>query len=319
MLTLSKNANHSDGTFAFGSSDVPFNIRPALPVLILSVLAAVVFLTSLCFAQPASDQPVLQLRTNLGVDVTIPLKKDLFDFDIHFGDFNKDSLMEYLLGVDKFYVYITDGVYMIVPWEIFRQAELKDGIHIITLTNDQQLKGELVGIVRLPNSRKYQLHAAAKVVLSNYPKKEPTLQERGEKAEKPWQLHVSGPIDLTYSVSNPRFVYRHFSSAGYIIGGRFYFRESLSFYVNIEGDEILANLPDFEKISFTKLTQKENSVSIHLRSKSGVETNGMPILKEEDQEGWHEALTWFLVMDLADTDGALIVLIEPNCSLTRAL
>ncbi len=325
MLILSKNANYNGQRFTFRRSNVLTKIRWALPVLTLSVLATVVFFTSLCFAQPVSDQPVLQLRTKLGVDVTIPLEKSSLEFDFDLDDRDKNTLMRYLLGKkefrgekDKFLLQVVDGVYMIVPYEIFQQAELREGMQVITLTNGHELEGKLVGIAHLPDCRKYAL-GTANVALSNWPKKEPGLEECGEKSDELWQLHIREPVDLTYSVFNPRFAFRYYSSVGYLIGGSFRYRESLSFYLTVENEESLANLPDFEEISFTKSTKQQEGVSIHLKSKDGVESSGTVIVKAKDSEGWHEAKAWFLVVDLADTGGVSIVLSEPQiCSLTKS-
>lgn len=218
---------------------------------------------------------------------------------------------------------------MAIPFGVFRQAELKDGVHVVTLMNGQQLQGKLVCTLTSSDDRKYDLRTATKLVLKGSPKDRQRIQSRRGrqtierrprgKPEQLWQLHITKPVDLVYSVSNPRFAFQYYSTSGYLIGGADRRTESSSFYLQVGDEEIMANLPDFQVISFDRLTPKKGGVRIKttLRSKSGVETSGTPILKAKDDKGYHTGRFWFLVMDLANSGGVWIVLSEPNCRLTK--
>ena len=94
-----------------------------------------------------------------------------------------------------------------------------------------------------------------------------------------------------------------------MIGGQDYETISQEFYLEVDDQEISANLSDFEEITFSEPAQIKVKVS-------GIETVGTLVLKYEDSDGYHTGRGWFLVMDVADTDMA-IALKKPICTLRK--
>lgn len=259
--------------------------------------------------QVGGENPVVQLTTKLGVDTTVEVARIDTDDDV------LNHVMQRLPG-RQFLLRIADGIYMVVPVRMFRRAYEREGVHVVTLANGQELEGKLDFVLDAPDGRTYELGTASKVVLISVPEDEHGIEPSEQKPAELWQLHILKPVDLTYSVSNPRFAFQYWSSAGYAIGGSDYETTSKSFYLKVADEEILANLPDFEEIAFSELAEGAPNVQIKVKARSGIETVGTLVLKAEDSRGYHEAETWFLVMDSADSEMA-IVLKNPRCILRK--
>ena len=280
-----------------------------LSLLCIMLLVMIIFSDSLSLAQSTDDKPIVKLTTKLGVETTVSVERIYTDNDV----------LDYLMGwnAENFLLQVADGVYMVIPLRVCRQAELKGKMHVVTLTTDQQIEGKLFCTLESFDDKVYDLRNATKLLITNLPKEKP----RQEKHVEFYQLHIRKPVDIKYSVWNLRFAFQYYSTAGYIMGGEKHETASYSFYLKIKNEEILANLSDFEEISFDKLRQKKDGDRIQMKliSKSGVETSGELILKPKDSSGFHEAWDWFLVAELADSNGILIVLSVPNCKINKIL
>jgi len=206
---------------------------------------------------------------------------------------------------EQFLLRIADGVYTVVPLRMFWRAYEREGVPVITLADGQELKGQLDFVLHGPEERSYDLRTVSKVVLISLPEREFNIEPSEKNSAELWQLHILEPVDLTYSVSNPRFAFQYYSTAGYLIGGTNRETESQSFYLKVGDEEILAYLPDFEEITFSK-------DQINVKAKSGIETMGTVVLKSGDRKG----SDWFLVMDTTDSEMA-IVLKNPRCILRK--
>lgn len=171
----------------------------------------------------------------------------------------------------------------------------------------------MVGIASLQNSdRKYDLGATSKVALVSLPKKGQSPQQTKEEVVKLWKLRITKPVDITHTVSNPRFWFEYVQPDSW--GRTSYHRtESASFHLKVGDREILANLPDFEEISLNKLSKV--GIKVSLKSMSRIETSGTPILRSSYSDRTLAHSGWFLVMDLADGSGMTVMLKEPTYSL----
>ena len=259
--------------------------------------------------QVSGEYPVVQLTTRLGVDTTVEVATIDSDNDVLNRVLRRQQGRQFPLRT-------AEGLYMVVPLRMFRQAYEREGVHIVTLANGQEFEGQLDFIFDDPDGRSYDLRTASKVVLISLPEDEYSIEPSEQEPAVLWQLHILKPVDLTYSVSNPRFAFQYYSSAGYIIGGCDRETESQSFYLKVGDEEILANLPDFEQIAFSELAEGETDVQIKVKAKSGIETVGTLVLKAEDSAGYHKGKNWFLVMDSADSE-IVIVLRNPRCVLRK--
>ena len=199
---------------------------------------------------------------------------------------------------------------MVVPMRMFRLAYEREGMHVVTLANGQELRGKLDFVIVAPDDKSYDLRAASTVVLNSLPEEdEHSIKPSEQEPTALWQLHIMQPVELTYSVSNPRFAFQYWSSDGYLIGGESHETQSESFYLKVGDEEILANLPDFEEVSFEEFA--EGKLQIKVKAKSGIETVGTLVLKAKDDAGYHEGKDWFLVMDSSDSE-TIIVLKNPR-------
>lgn len=259
--------------------------------------------------QVGGEYPVVQLTTKLGVETTVEVKSIDTDNDVLNRVLGLQQGMDFLLRTD-------DGIYMVVPLRMFRRAYEREGILIVTLANDQEFKGELGFVLDDPQKKSYDLRTVSKVVLLSLPEDEYNIEAIGQEPTVLWELHITKPVDLTYSISNPRFAFQYSSSAGYAIGGADHETESESFYIQIGDEEILANLPDFEEVTFNELAEGETGDQIKLKAPSGVETAGTLILKAEDSKGYHKGRDWFLVMNSSNNE-LVIVLKNPKCILRK--
>lgn len=246
--------------------------------------------------QVAGENPVVQLTTKLGVDTTIEVANT---------DTGNDVLNHVMWRGRNFLLRTADGVYMVVPMRMFRLAYEREGMHVVTLASGQELRGKLDFVIGGPDGKSYDLRTASTVVLNSLPEDEYSIEPSEQEPTALWQLHIMQPVDLTYSVSNPRFAFQYWSSRGYLIGGENYETQSESFYLKVGDEEILANLPDFEEISFEEFA--EGKLQIKVKAKSGIETVGTLVLKAEDSKGYHEGTDWFLVMDSANSETTIVL------------
>jgi len=259
--------------------------------------------------QVAGKYPVVQLTTKLGIDTTI---------EVAHTDTGNDVLNHVMWRTREkdFLLRTADGVYMVVPMRMFRLAYEREGVHVVTLASGQELRGKLDLVIGGPDDKSYDLRTASTVVLNSLPEDEYSIEPSEQEPTALWQLHIMQPVDLTYSVSNPRFAFQYRSSAGYLIGSANHETQSESFYLKVGDEEILANLPDFEELSFEE--SAEGLLQIRVKAKSGIETVGTPVLKAEDSKGYHEGTNLFLVMDSADSEMA-IVLKKPRGTLRKSV
>lgn len=293
------------------SAPTPTPVPPAVAPTQPPVPFTPVPLPPMPTVQVSNEYPVVQLTTRLGVETTV---------EVTTTDTDNDVLNHVLRSLHQrgrqFLLRIADGIYMVVPFRMFRQAEEREGVHVVTLADGQELKGQLDFVLNGPDGRTYDWRTVSKAVLISLPEDEYGIEPSEQKPAAPWQLHIVKPVDLTYSVSNPRFVFQYYSSAGYLIGGSDRETESQSFYLKVGDEEILGHLLDFEEITFSELVEGETDVQIKVKAQSGIETAGPFVLKAEDSRGYHEAHTWFLVMDLADSE-LTMVLKNPRCTLRK--
>jgi hypothetical protein len=189
-------------------------------------------------------------------------------------------------------------------------------VHIVTLANGQELEGVLDFVLDGPEEKSYDLRTVSKVELISLPEDEYGAEPSKQEPTAQWELHITEPVDVRHSISNPRFAFQYYSSVGYLVGGSNRETDSQSFYLQIGDEDILANLPDFEVVTFSGLAEGETDVQVKLKAASGVETVGTLILKAEDSAGYHRGRNWFLVMDSTDSE-LTIVLRNPRCILRK--
>ena len=91
---------------------------------------------------PGAKNTVVRLLTHLGVKKEIPINR--IDAD--------DWVISHLLGAwnmveANFVLKTEEGVYLVIPQELFRLAEIEKGAPIVKLSNGKQFEGNLVGTI----------------------------------------------------------------------------------------------------------------------------------------------------------------------------
>ena len=119
--------------------------------------------------QLEGDYPVVQLTTPLGVEATIQA--------VHFdaGYYMLNDIVD--RGPERGPLLRTsDGIYLLIPWSLFRRAYAGEGMHTVTLANGQELRGILDGSISslaTLDNRTYDLRTASTVVLVTLPTRQP--------------------------------------------------------------------------------------------------------------------------------------------------
>jgi hypothetical protein len=248
----------------------------------------------------------------LGVDATAEVNSIGID----------DKLLSYARGQSTDVVLsLADGAYILFPLKNLRRAYARDAVHVVTLADGRELRGNLIGIVSTPDGKSYDLRGAASVVLLSLPKETPT-PEPTKPTPTPipalWQAQFTKPADFAGSVVRPRFIFEYSSSVGYLIGSSTYQTSSRSFYLKVGKEEVLADLNDFDEVSFANppTGTPVPDTQMKVRAKSGIETVGTLALKAYDSKGDHYGYNWFFVMYSADSE-MIIVLKNPVGNLRK--
>lgn len=298
MLMLNKKNRKKEMAYAFTSGYKSFNVRAALRLKVLLALGLSVFFTNVLLAQTEKDKPSFQFTNKLGVTATAPLQPITIE----------NTILNKFLDAESFLLRIADGIYMAIPFKSFRQSELIAGTHVVTLTNGQRPKGKLLGKVTSSDFKTYSLGSTTKLLLVGMPKTE--QKQPGKVSKNIWKLEINKPLELIYSVSDPRFGFTY-NFRYKRVEGIFYKWETVerkiesrSFSIRVQGELIPAHIDDFEEIS---LRQLQNEIT--LKSASGVETPGDLILQTEEGQ---KVKNWLFMADVNDNLGMIIMSTEPT-------
>jgi hypothetical protein len=249
---------------------------------------------------PALDQPYTWLRIEdpYGLHDRVAVrwvKHQTFEAQFELARWWNAALEDYQ---DDFVLKLADGVYLTFPPQIFRRAYWQGDHHVVTLADNEDIEGLLDFTLETPDYQYYDLSAALTVVLTRLPGTV-AVKENPAPPDQVWELHVSAPVDVTYHVTNPRFTYSFYTTAGWAIGGgdsTALGRES--FFIRTSQNDFMANPADFQQIAFSPLDEHQTQVTV--QGASGEELTGQLVFIEEDSAGVHEAHTWILALDRTD-------------------
>ena len=167
----------------------------------------------------AAEKNVLRITNVLGVENTVEL--DIINWlrtprpELDYIAGYMYSSYSYGKRQSKFLLQVDKDMYLAVPMSAFVKAELKNNKHTVTLTNGKKVVGALIGTIR-GEGKKYDLKDATNVVWHGTPKKAYTA---ASKKQDIWKLSTPKMHNFTCAVSDPAFVYRYYTTAGYLIGG----------------------------------------------------------------------------------------------------
>lgn len=275
-----------------------------LPLAVLLVVIFIIFLINTSFAQTEKDKPSLQLTNKLGIIATVSLPA-----------IKSNNFIDHFRKLQSFLLKMADGIYMVIPFEAFSQAELVEGDHVVTLINGEQLKGRLLGEIT-SGDKTYTLSSMIKVQIVGMPESE---QKQFQSTSKDiWELQIKKPVELSYSISDPQFGYtydhryKHFLDPVGSLVRRYEMRteeckttsKSFSISIRLKGEEIPAYLDDFEEISLDQMQKK-----ITLKAPSGVETTGYLVLQCNEEQIPKE---WLFMAKINDELGMTLLTIKPT-------
>lgn len=284
-----------------------------------------------------NQYPVLALTTKLGVAQRISVAETR----------TGDSLLDRLgagCGWGKGYwrkasdpmlaIQTGDGTFVLVPWRLLRGVSIKDGKQVVILDDSTSYAGTIKTTAfvagdsdqNLPYSerKKYDLSTAKTLTLVHMPPRVAPkdlhgrremvrrVRGRGARREKTWMLPVLGQ-NGRLKVTSPRFAFKYYTSAGYIMGGTNKVAVTGTFVLNVDGDQIAANLEDFAFLGFDSRNPKKAMVSVRAEGASTV--TGELELVAEDSKGSHAASAWVLAVDM--NNGCRLVFSRPNLTLEQ--
>jgi hypothetical protein len=198
--------------------------------------------------EPSHEYSCIRLTTGLGKTTEADYRglatdDDVLDYLI--------SEQEQRLGAAHFIVQQAEGLHMIMPLTAFREAHTVEGTtQAITLNDGRQVEGQLAFTIGEEDQAQYDLRTAREVALLGLSAQDAEVETPTDAQADQWQLELLAPVVATYTVSSPRFAFHwdHRSA-----GGTYSDRQTTtqSFYLEVGGDQYLANLADLDEIEFT--------------------------------------------------------------------
>ena len=241
------------------------------------------------------EYSVIRLTTGLNITRTL----DFRDMEVEDDVISRlVANRRHSLGAEQIAVQVYDTLYLIMPLSRLRRAyESYDGQRVVELANGDEIEGELAFKLSDANGVQYELGTAKRVELISLSESDHLAEQTEERGEGLWQLDISEPGTLRYSVSDPRFMFQY----SYLTStGSYNYPEATSrqFYLkDASGKEHLAFLADFEKIAFG------TNQAITLKT-GDVETTGTVVLKSS--EG-HRGHIWYIVADLVGGETVIAI------------
>ena len=237
-----------------------------------------------------------------------------------------DPVLDFLTNNDPFFSFLSfplrtaGNVTVLIPYTTFRRAYQREGKHVVTLANWQELEGLLdATLLEIGTSREFDLRTAQSIVLLSMPQWAETDLVQPETTSL-WTLQTSEPGAPSLIVSNPRFAFIYSTREGMVLGEKEVGKLTSSFYV----DDGIHRIPE-NPSGFTDLTNYAEitlgplpyyATEIRARTSSGDEIAGKVYGYGEDSRGKHLAQEVFLVANPPESEIS-IAFYPPRCTLTR--
>ncbi len=221
------------------------------------------------------DYPVLRTVNALGVERTIEVWP---------------GTMEYL---------VTPGVVIGTRLSEFRYADATT----VTLADGQVIAATLIAIVRDPNNQTtYELEGMTEVELMSLAASTES-ESPAELVADTWTLHITSPIDMTFTGDNPRWSFSYYSSEGYLIGGETHIASSDDFYLTVEGQAEATQVffDDFSAYAYSSV-EDPYSLALNVTTSNGNQVVGTMGFEATDSKGDHQGSVIGLRMFVTNAD-----------------
>ena len=196
----------------------------------------------------------------------------------------EDAVLNDSSSLFWFPLKLAKDIYTLIWWKNFRRAYLSGSEYVVTLEGGQEIKGQLDFDLVDPDGNVHDLQSVSSMVLVGLsktwlPPSTPGIPSRPEFSQR-WQLHVSEPEDLTFTVLNPRFTFEYtlntVDSQGNVI-----FTESdkgSADFFSLEESDVERKLSSYDEIRFGQ----DNQITAVA---NGVETTGTLFLIPDFESG----------------------------------
>jgi hypothetical protein len=310
-----------------GCSDSESGSRPTPTVLPTQVLfPTLAYVPTPLTPLPAPPMPTIQVGSAHFVFQVTDLsgrETTISAWDIK----TDDKVLTFLANDDPFFaaksfpLRTAGNVTVLIPYKTFRRAYQREGKHVVTIANGQELEGLLDAT--LPEydgyGREFDLRTAQSIVLLSMPQWTETELLEPETTSL-WTLHISEPGATPYTVSNPRFAFIYSTTEGMLLGEKEVGQLTTSFYFDDgihrlgENPSGFADLMNYAEIVLRPLNYY--AAEIRAKTSSGVEMVGTLDGYGEDSRGKHMTRYVFLVANIPES-AIVIALYPPGCTLTR--
>lgn len=270
-------------------------------------IAALGLLPSLLAA--AEYQPRIKLASALGVEAEVLVEGIGLDDDV-LGHALWEISTGYMWSLP---LKVSDGVFLSVPLDMVRSVSVKNRKHAVQMTDGQELVGGLFGTLTTGDGRSYDLAGVSSLTVVSAPKPTPSTAQPSPKQN--WTLQITGATGITFTVVEPVFSFQYYSSSGYAFGGSDRETSTQSFFLRVKDQEFLANIDDFARLTLT--TAAKGAEVLTVESKTGIKNTGTLLLKQKDDEGYHEGRTWVLSARMAGKERILVAVGVRGWSLSR--
>jgi len=223
--------------------------------MIAIVLAATYTLISQVSA--AEDKLVLQITTKLGAQVLVKVDKSSVSSNLPNGRYSVLDDLANHIGIRyrsthecKIVLEQRNGFFVLIPWQIFRSAVSSDSLHIVTVKDGTQYSGKLLTKVESIGDaglkKTYDLAFSQSIDLVSIA---PLSQERmkdTEKIDQTWILSINNSTVERFEILAPHFIFPYVQEHS----SHTSVKETDAFYLNVNEEDIPANLSDFESVEF---------------------------------------------------------------------
>lgn len=206
------------------------------------------------------DYPVIRTVNALGVERT---------FEVWAG------AMEYLVAPG---VVIGSGV------REFRYADATT----VTLADGQVIEGTLIATLQDPTGQAYELEGMTEVELMSLPVSAQSVPPV-ELVADTWTLHITAPIDMTFTGGDLHWSFSYYSSAGYLVGGSTRITSSDDFYLTVDGQAEATQVffDDFSAYSYSNVGDPY-SLALNVTTPNGNQVVATMGFEATDSAGDHQ-------------------------------
>lgn len=281
----------------------------AIALLVCSATALISF-------QRKGKQPDVETQATLRMASRLGVEADFVAGQSKVGNLLLDAVLtRYSFRVP---LQISEGVYISVPPWDFKEALLTDGQLVVTLINGSTVQGRGLGSIVDKAGRSFGLNTISRLAVVRIDKEYAHYERREKITAALWRLTVGTDATESFSIRQPRFAFKYYSTSGYVMGGSDRTQTgSASIWIKQGTEELETPLEAFATIKLTLGTLKTDPPSLTVTAPNGTTNSGALVLKHHDDRGWHTAHEWGLYGLLHGVDRTYVLATRAPLTLER--